>query len=371
MNRNQQNKYILKSAGFTLTEILVGLLIGLIGTIVIFQVFAVAEGQKRTTTASGDAQQNGTFALYTLAQDIRNAGSGIVTVDAAVLGCTVRAYNQNATPATSFTLRLNPVMILDGGGTAPDEVTIMYGTSNTISMPVTFTAPAAPSSVYRVASSQGFNLGDLVLAIENPEVTPYPDCTLAQVTNTPGSSNNIIHNPGISGPFNKPAGHGVSYSASAVLLNIGNPIINRYFVSTNATTQQSDLRLNEVLLGSGTTNPLVNNVINLQAQYGVDTNEDNVIDRWQEPTGSWAQTVLTAAQAQQIKAIRIAVITRSAQPEKSTSTSVAPSTLDMFADSAAGAAAVPISIPLTTAQRLFRYEVFETVVPLRNVIWNY
>ena len=49
------------SRGFTLVELMVGVLIGLIGTVVIFQVFAVSEGQKRTTTGGSDAQQNGVF----------------------------------------------------------------------------------------------------------------------------------------------------------------------------------------------------------------------------------------------------------------------------------------------------------------------
>src|SRR4051812_23894850 len=68
--------------GFTLIEILVGVIIGLLGTLIIFQVFAVSEGQKRTTTAGGDAQQNGAFSLYALEHDIRNAGGGISGIDA-------------------------------------------------------------------------------------------------------------------------------------------------------------------------------------------------------------------------------------------------------------------------------------------------
>ena len=65
------------SRGFTLVEIMVGVLIGLIGTVVIFQVFAVSEGQKRTTTGAGDAQQNGVFALFQVERDLRTAGFGL------------------------------------------------------------------------------------------------------------------------------------------------------------------------------------------------------------------------------------------------------------------------------------------------------
>ena len=43
-------------AGFSLVEIMVGLVIGLLATLVILQVFSVYEGQKRTTTGTADAR---------------------------------------------------------------------------------------------------------------------------------------------------------------------------------------------------------------------------------------------------------------------------------------------------------------------------
>ena len=45
--------------GFSLIEIMVGVVIGMIAVLVIYQVFAAAEGIKRNTTSAGDAQQNG------------------------------------------------------------------------------------------------------------------------------------------------------------------------------------------------------------------------------------------------------------------------------------------------------------------------
>ncbi|HEY5863197.1 MAG TPA: prepilin-type N-terminal cleavage/methylation domain-containing protein, partial [Casimicrobiaceae bacterium] len=43
--------------GFTLVEILVGVVIALIAILVIYQVFSAAEGIKRNTTGTSDAQQ--------------------------------------------------------------------------------------------------------------------------------------------------------------------------------------------------------------------------------------------------------------------------------------------------------------------------
>ena len=52
--------------GFTLVELMVAMVIGLVTTLVITQVLAFSEGQKRTTTSGSDAQVNGSLALYTL-----------------------------------------------------------------------------------------------------------------------------------------------------------------------------------------------------------------------------------------------------------------------------------------------------------------
>ncbi|MBK8385248.1 MAG: prepilin-type N-terminal cleavage/methylation domain-containing protein [Candidatus Accumulibacter sp.] len=71
--------------GFTLVEVMVAMVIGMIGIIIMMQVFASAEGQKRTTTGTGDAQSNGAMAIYTLQRDIREAGYGFNAMNA--LGC--------------------------------------------------------------------------------------------------------------------------------------------------------------------------------------------------------------------------------------------------------------------------------------------
>src|SRR5258708_3673161 len=63
--------------GFTLIELMVGLLISLICTLAMMAAFAGFEGQKRTTTSGNDAQQNGSYSLFQLERQIRSAGSGL------------------------------------------------------------------------------------------------------------------------------------------------------------------------------------------------------------------------------------------------------------------------------------------------------
>jgi Tfp pilus assembly protein PilW len=68
-------------SGFSIVEIMVGMVIALLATIVIFQVFGVSEGIKRTTTNGGDAQQNGAVVLLTLERSLREAGYGFNAAD--------------------------------------------------------------------------------------------------------------------------------------------------------------------------------------------------------------------------------------------------------------------------------------------------
>ena len=60
-----------REAGFTLVELMVGLTIGMLATVVIMQVLSVFEAQKRSTTGTADAQTNGGIALYTITRDLQ------------------------------------------------------------------------------------------------------------------------------------------------------------------------------------------------------------------------------------------------------------------------------------------------------------
>ena len=51
------------AAGFSLIEIMVGLVISMLAIIVVLQVFSVFEARKRVVSNGGDAQTNGTLAF--------------------------------------------------------------------------------------------------------------------------------------------------------------------------------------------------------------------------------------------------------------------------------------------------------------------
>lgn len=60
--------------GFSLVEVMVGMVIGMLGIIVIMQMGTLFEGQKRTTTGGDDAQVAGALSLFGLQQVVQQAG---------------------------------------------------------------------------------------------------------------------------------------------------------------------------------------------------------------------------------------------------------------------------------------------------------
>jgi len=83
MMKNSAPQRARYAAGFSLIDVMVGMVISLLGTVIIFQVFAVSEGIKRTTTNGGDAQQNGSIVLFTMERQLKMAGYGLSSNDAA------------------------------------------------------------------------------------------------------------------------------------------------------------------------------------------------------------------------------------------------------------------------------------------------
>src|SRR3982751_3563197 len=99
-------------AGFTLVEVMIALLIGMIGIVVMMQVFSVSEGFKRTATSGTDAQVNGAVAMYMIEREIRTSGYNLN--DLMSKGCPVVRLWWNAS-ASGVDLRLVPAEINPAG----------------------------------------------------------------------------------------------------------------------------------------------------------------------------------------------------------------------------------------------------------------
>src|SRR5690606_32095836 len=95
-------------AGFSLVEIMVGLGIGMLGVLIIMQMFLLADKQKRTTVGGADAQVTAAIALHGLERDLAQSGYGFASAD--LLGCTLR-WTLPAGAPISTPVPLAPVVI--------------------------------------------------------------------------------------------------------------------------------------------------------------------------------------------------------------------------------------------------------------------
>ena len=110
-----KRKLTRRSRGVGLIEIMISVVIAMLLVLVIYQVYEISEGQKRTITAGSDAQQSASYGLYALGRDIAMAGNGIASSATALQSCPFDA----AAPDQS----LAPIpVIVTAGATASHRV---------------------------------------------------------------------------------------------------------------------------------------------------------------------------------------------------------------------------------------------------------
>src|SRR6476659_8658336 len=148
-----------RALGLSLVEILVGVAIGLIGIVAIFQAVAVWSKHTATTSSGGDAQVAGTLALFNIERDIKQAGHGFGRAQTPVMGCNVAATD--TLPARVFNFNLSPVAIAASAGGAPDTISVLYGDSSFYVEEGDFTD--ATASTKKLRRRGGFKPGDVVV----------------------------------------------------------------------------------------------------------------------------------------------------------------------------------------------------------------
>lgn len=350
------NNAMRRTRGFSLVELMVGLVIGMIGVIIMMQIFSVSEGYKRTTTGGDDAQNNGAISLYGLQRDLRQAGQGSnsFTDNAAapnaysVLGC-------NLTLRTGVTTSsLGPVTInhpsIPAGDADTDTLLVFYGSSNDgpegdriEAQPATTTYTLAGFAA--AASAPSVVVADRVVAHPTPRPSP---CNLTMESVTAVAGSNVTVATGVTG------------MTGGALFNLGqSPRFIAYAVRGGSLTM-CDYMVNNCggAFDAAHWVPLASNVVSLRAQYGRDTTAptmNGTVDAFDQTTPTnicgWVRT----------RAVRLVLVARSAQLEKENVTTAAPTW--------AGSAGNAIDLSADAAWQQYRYKIFETVVPLRNAAW--
>lgn len=371
-----------RSTGFTLIELMVAMVLGMLTTVIIAQALLNSEGNKRSTTSGGDAQVNGALSLLTVQRDIQMAGYG-VAAKASALGCSITA-KKGAAPAS--TAILAPVVISTTGGGGPDQsdtITILSSAKTTFAVPMDLsTIHNASSTTFTVKSALGVDVGDFMLAIPG---TPSASkgCTMFQVTAVNALTGVITHSTSSTWNTSLSTIMPTYVSDDDSLVDLGAVRYRTYSIdTTNNVLQVQDL---DTSTGAMSTAQTVNpNIVLLKAMYGRDTNGDGVVDRYDD-------TISTAAAWASVRVIRIAVVARSGQREKTAVTTTSPvwdvGTTATVAPTSNTVSCTPVSAPTrctlelrvpttsasatdTTEWQHYRYKVYDTVIPVRNMLWS-
>nr|WP_239058043.1 PilW family protein [Crenobacter caeni] len=387
------------SRGFTLVELMVGIAVGLLVVLAVTQSVAFVNQQRKATTGGNDAQENAQAALVFLDGALRLAGNGMSLRESPFACTSYNAYydppgggspvtvsggtDLGFIPGVAIPRNGLAVRLQGGAGVAPDALTVysaprningVIGDAGLVQLSGNMPVPSANIDVDGFADLKE---GELIL-IKDP-TNPSMPCSLHKITGLVSGGLKIQANPGANGEYNPsgtPPWTNFSYSAGSLVLRAPTPG-NQLLETNSYNLAASRLQHCAGELGCASPTALVDGIVQLQAQYGVSASAaSKVVSQWVEPTGAWANP--SSADAKRIRAVRLVVVARSAE--------VAPDNVTAACTNAAGVsntgpcsfqdAAAPVidlsavSVPAGRTWQNYRYRVYTTVVPLRNVVWN-
>lgn len=389
---------------------------------------AQVNGALAMQTLQRDVQMSG-YGITTGLMMVGGTVAGTTTPFMPAAGCAIRAM-LGSTPATEAPPRLTPVIIEDGANGASDTVRIVSSGQRGFSVPIEVAPPAGTSAVHVPTATSfvlgkpgksvniGNSQGDLMLAVHVPtDTTVAPSCTMFSLNmnglnpllrDAAGNETEDTANPlgtvadgtplyeGVAPAGGVRVGPRVGHVAdgtaagrwngdgatplfpltldgpgpdgpNAYLINLGRPadfIYRSYFVNGNGLAVRSFDATN----GTAATQDLYAGIVTVQAVYGkaLGTNPSlattwNAADPALDTADSAANTINGWSR---VVAVRLALVARSQHYEKSEVTTVQPTWRPNGVD------AVTIKIDANADWKHYRYKVYETVVPLRNMIWQ-
>jgi type IV pilus assembly protein PilW len=375
-----------KTKGFTLVELMIGVVIGMIVTIIVFQVLTSAERQKRTTAGTADAQGSGALALATIGQNARMAGAGLLY--SAFNSCTnINAFKNDGNwidDATRQGASLFQPVTITHSGTLPDTISFLsynHSTSANVRLSTLLLTNATydigdDSATFNVTASRSCSIGGIALLAQNGS------CALISISG--GSVTSIEHKHG---------GDPVS------LANWYNPPPDTFTVPTFAqeqttiqcldglysTTYQIDSTTHELQAveplprdpNDSNTTTQAPNVVDMRAQYGInDTGAASGTLRWVETedgTGYGNFAAPKIGDVRKIRAVRVAILVRNAEYQKPSAGSTCDATTStMLADMSdwAGFSDTRLEDNGMADWACYRYKAFEQAMPLRNTLWS-
>ncbi len=369
--------------GAGIIEVMVGILIGMVVVLVIYNTLIAAEAFKRNTIGISDAQITGQLAQFVLNREIASGGNGVMS-----------GINELA-QCDQWRLRPIPALVVDGGGpNASDSVTVFYSNAPRILHPISFGVSGAAGTPYPVISPNGFKVNDWVIGTET--ATGATNCTLVQVTGITQHPSLAAYPPADVGgrvalSYNLKAGTAFNFTTGSRAFNLGDRVTRAVYSVDAAKKQLNSLDDNPGLAGPASPVPLAQNVVLLKVQYGVDADGDplGLVDCWTSADNSntcangvdYSDTTFKAvpgpatlaARIRSIKAIRIAVVVRSDDvvfPDPVKHADLVGQSAVLFTCPASIPNCTTISINNTVLQDYGRYRIYEATIPLRNSLWH-
>jgi|GEM_PF-2160101 len=343
--------------GLGLTDIMVGLFISSLILLAVYSSMMFFDAARRTAVSGNSAFANAISGLYLIGYDVRNAGLG-VTANRSIYCGQFNIYYNGLVKANNTLI--SPVAI-EEGTLNPDKITVLYADSIYSGAPAKIisdmNSPNAPVVVNQ--SAKDFVKGQVLLAGPNPN----QPCTLIAATGVDDNTNSAAILHASSSPYN-PVNPSNVFSEPQAYQNGG------YAINVQRmhwlTWQVNNGVLEVVDRLTGISQPIADNIIELQAQYGVAAPNAPTIEKWVNASDEWQ--ALDRSEMARIRAIRVAVIARSPQKEKPSVAGAACDTTTIAPLPWPGGDRVDITE--NPDWRCYRYLVLKTVFPLNNIIWG-
>lgn len=392
-------------AGFSLVELMVALVIGMLALMFATRIVLTGEQNKQASLGGSDAMQNGMLAMFSISSDAGQAGYGLN--DKIVTGCNTRFTDSSGFALAEVTRGGTPITplaaaVIVSNGALPDQLSLYSGTSLTGTGMLQVSQYTGGGQINVGIVPYGFAQNDVLIVASNDHADAT-QCAITQITSNPAA---LPASPAqqylrIDGTGRFTAGNlfGLSFPPNngTRVINLG-PAKDLSFHTWSVENGLLKLRSTNLVgssAGSGAT--VIDNVVSIKAQYGLDMRPgvNTPSDCTASTTGrfcpadgmiisQWSSTMIDAdgngvagghEDYQRIAALRLAVVARSRSPEKPdaagncTTTTVAPTVFGTRVPQ--NVAAVPITLDVAVAGdpiswTCYRYRAFETVVPLRN-----
>jgi len=380
--------------GISLIELMIGMAVGLMVALSVLSTVSLINQQRRDTVSGNDAKESAQLALSLIDDAGRQAGAGLF-YNGALLCPRINLYANGAVRVNGANFM--PVRIVDGGTTGSDSITFAHagiaagaaGGGNSLSVLV---GPMADSTAEMLVNAAGsLQVGDQAIIGNGTD-----PCTLFQVTGFSAASTscNDVSSTCIgiqhavdptTAPVNAPTGSFATepaYAAGAAVSRMGGFVMTRYAVMCNSLVSSSGLgdppSCTDAPLAFTNALPLVGNVVQIRAQYGIAaTAGSDIVTNWVDATGGWAAPAL--GDIPRIKAIRVAVVARGQEAAGSAVSQGCTNAAGVvntgpctFADAEAPVVDLSaLAMPAGKTWQHYRYRVHQSVIPLRNVAWNY